>query len=91
MIAGTDNEPFQASQHSTLAWRTGSAACTQRLRVQARVQGVSAWLCGSIGLFYITMLVREPVHGMQGLLERQRYESLLKPVETIRHLVGQAF
>ena len=34
---------------------------------------VSAWLCGSIGLFYLTMLVREPVHGMQGLLERQRF------------------
>jgi hypothetical protein len=65
MIAGTDNKPFRASQHSTLAQRTGAA--------------VSAWLCGSIGLFNLTMLVREPVHGMQGLLERHRYESLSKP------------
>jgi hypothetical protein len=39
------------------------------------VQGVSAWLCGNTGLFYLAMLVREPVHGMQGLLERQRYQS----------------
>ena len=61
MIAGTDNKPFRASQHFPLAGGTGSA--------------VSAWLCSSIGLFYLSMLVREPVHGMQGLLERQRYES----------------
>ncbi|MGC1455961.1 MAG: hypothetical protein WA946_12320 [Nitrospirota bacterium] len=33
---------------------------------------VSAWLCGNFGLFSLGMLVREPVHGMQGLLERQR-------------------
>ena len=42
---------------------------------------MSAWLCYSIGLFYFTMLVREPVHGMQGLLERQRYEPVLSSPE----------
>jgi len=49
---------------------------------------VSASLCGSIGLSYRGMLVREPVHGMQGLLERQRYESLPKPVEVNLPLSG---
>jgi hypothetical protein len=61
MIAGTDNNPFRAAQHFPSPDGTGSA--------------VSAWLCYSIGLFYLPMLVREPVHGMQGLLEKQRYES----------------
>jgi hypothetical protein len=65
MIAGTDNKPFRASQHFPSPGGTGSA--------------VSAWFCNSIGLFYLTMLVREPAHGMQGHLERQRYESLPKP------------
>jgi hypothetical protein len=58
MIAVTDNRTFRAAQHFPSPVGTGSA--------------VSAWLCGSIGLFYLTMLVREPVHGMQGLLEKQR-------------------
>jgi hypothetical protein len=74
MIAGTDKKPFRASQHSTLARRTGSV--------------VSAWLYGGFDLFYLGMLVREPVHGMQGLLERQRYESLTKPVKTNSPLSG---
>jgi hypothetical protein len=88
MVAGIDNKPFRASQHSTLARRTGSPACTQRLRVEPRVQGVSAWLCSRVGLFYLTMLVREPVHGMQGPLERQRYGQLPKPVDAISQLCG---
>jgi 4-oxalocrotonate tautomerase len=57
MIAGTDNKPFRASQHFPSPEGSGSA--------------VSAWLCGNTGLFYLAMLVREPVHGMQGLLERK--------------------
>jgi hypothetical protein len=56
--------------------------------VVTRVHGVSAWLCGSIDLFYLDMLVREPVHGMQGLLERQIYESFPKPEEVNSPLGG---
>ena len=58
MYAGTGIEPVRASQHFPSPRGMGAA--------------VSAWRCGSIDLFYLTMLVREPVHGMQGLLERQR-------------------
>jgi hypothetical protein len=55
MIDVTDNRSFSSIAALPLARRTVSAA--------------SARLCGSIGLFYLTMLVREPVHGMQGLLK----------------------
>ena len=58
MIAGTDNKPFEHRSTYPSPGGTGSA--------------VSAWLCGNFGLFSLGMLVREPVHGMQGLLERQR-------------------
>jgi hypothetical protein len=68
MIAGTDNKPFRAPQHSTLARANGLGRLHPAFTsATSRVQGVSAWLCYSIGFFYLTMLVREPVHGMQGL------------------------
>jgi hypothetical protein len=74
MIAATDNRYFRVSQHFPSPGGTGSA--------------VSAWLSGSIGLYCLTMLVREPVHGMQGLLERQGYKSFLNPVEVNSPLGG---
>jgi hypothetical protein len=64
MIAGTDNKHLRASQHFPSPGGTGSA--------------VSAWFCSSFVLLYLTMLVREPVHGMQGLLERHHAAWLQK-------------
>jgi hypothetical protein len=74
MIATTDNKPFRAEQHFPSPVETGSA--------------VSAELCSSIGLFYLTMLVRKPVHGMQGVLERQRVSLSPNPVEVNSPLSG---
>jgi hypothetical protein len=67
-------KPFRVSQHFPSPGGTGSA--------------VSAWLCYSIGLFCLTMLVRELVHGMQGLLERHGYKSFPHPAEVDSPLGG---
>ena len=39
---------------------------------------VSACRCGDIGCCCFRMLVRKPVHGMQGPWERQKFEALFK-------------
>ena len=67
----TSYHPLLLSQHFPSPMNICSAACTQRLRVEPRVQGVSAWSCGLIIFIEHRMLVHEPVHGMQGVLDSQ--------------------
>jgi hypothetical protein len=61
MITGTDNKPFRGSQRFPSPGE----------RARPRLPG---FVAASV-LFCLGMLVREPVHGMQGLLERQGYKS----------------
>ncbi len=74
MIAGTDNKPFRASHHSTLARRTGSA--------------VSAWLCSSIGLFTLPCLCANLFMGCRGLWKGKDMSLSSNSIEVNSRLSG---